>query len=101
MVTTADTGIQGLTVPIQEKSREIGLRRRAARWGYRLEKSRTRSPDAIDYGLYALIDEERNFLVNPAIAGRWMHAWTLDDVEHYFATADIKERREALRSGKY
>ena len=35
------------------------------------------------YGLYALIDVQTSGAVNPAIADRWVHSWTLDDVEEY------------------
>ena len=41
-----------------DKVRENRLRRMAHRRGFRLMKSRRRDPDAIDYGLYALIDVE-------------------------------------------
>jgi len=65
------------------KVRENRLRRAADRQGLRLAKSRSRDPNAIDYGLYALIDIQTNAAVNPAIAGRWVCSWTLDDVEEY------------------
>jgi hypothetical protein len=38
-----------------EKSRETRLRRAAQRQGYRLMKSRTRDPRALDYNKYWLI----------------------------------------------
>ena len=38
------------------KARETRLRNKADRCGYRLEKSRSRDPEAIDYGRYALSD---------------------------------------------
>jgi hypothetical protein len=59
------------------------LRRMAARQGLKLVASRRRDPRAIDYGLYALIDIQTNGAVNPAIAGRWVCSWNLDQVEEY------------------
>jgi hypothetical protein len=70
-------------MPPEEKVRENRLRRAADRRGLRLTKSRSRDPNAIDYGLYAVVDVQTNGIMNPAIAGRWMHSWTLDDVENY------------------
>lgn len=75
------------------KVRENRLRRAADRQGLRLAKSRSRDPNAIDYGLYALIDIQRNFAVNPAIAGRWVCSWTLDAVEEYLR-GDGEENNE-------
>ncbi len=66
-----------------DKSRENRLRRAADRQGYQLSRSRSRDPRAIDYGLYALIDPQTRGTVNAAIADRWTHSWTLDEVEHW------------------
>jgi hypothetical protein len=38
------------------KSREVVLRRKAARRGYRLERCRRRDPLALGFGLYRLVD---------------------------------------------
>lgn len=65
------------------KVRENKLRRAADRQGYRLVKSRSRDVNAVDYGLYAVIDVETNGAVNPAIAGRWVCSWTIDEVEGF------------------
>lgn len=65
------------------KVRENRLRRAADRQGLRLSKSRSRDPQAIDYGLYALVDVQTNGLVHPALADRWTHALTLDEVEEW------------------
>jgi hypothetical protein len=46
-------------------------------------KSRSRDEDAMDFGLYALIDVQTSGAVNPAIAQRWVCSWTLDEVEEY------------------
>lgn len=64
-----------------EKVRENRLRRMADRQGLRLMKSRSRDPNALDFGLYALVDAETNIVVNPQLAGRWVCSWSLDDVE--------------------
>jgi len=70
-----------------EKVRENRLRRMADRRGYKLVKSRSRDPHAVDYGRYALIDEFGG-TVNPWIADRWKCSWHLGDVESWFSTAD-------------
>ena len=67
----------------EDKVRENRLRRAADRQGYRLTKSRSRDPNAIDFGLYALIDIRIGGAVNPAIAERWVCSWTLDEVEEF------------------
>lgn len=68
-----------------EKVRENRLRRKADRRGLRLTKSRTRDPDGIDFGLYALIDIETSGATHPPLAGRWVHTLTLDEVEEYLS----------------
>jgi hypothetical protein len=70
----------------EDKVRENKLRRMADRRGYRLIKSRSRDPGALDYGLYAVIDIQTNGAANPAIAGRWVCSWTLDEVENFLTT---------------
>jgi len=63
-----------------EKARESRLRRAANRHGCRLTKSRSRDPNNIDFGLYSVIDNEYNCIVNEANVNS-IYAWTLDDVE--------------------
>jgi hypothetical protein len=70
----------------EEKVTENRLRRAADRRGLRLAKSRSRDVNAVDYGLYALIDIETGGAVNPAIAQRWVCSWTLDQVQDYLGT---------------
>lgn len=65
----------------ETKVRENKLRRMADRQGLRLSKSRTRDPNGMDFGLYALLDTETGGAVNPALANRWVHSWSLDEVE--------------------
>lgn len=65
------------------KVRENTLRRVAERQGLRLEKSRSRDRRALDYGLWALVDEETGEPVNPPLKTRWKCSWTLDQVEQY------------------
>ena len=67
----------------EDKVRENRLRRAADRQGLRLMKSRSRDPQAVDFGLYGLVDVQTNGMVNPAIAGRWSCSWSLDEVEEY------------------
>lgn len=69
-----------------DKVRENRLRRAADRSGYKLTRSRSRDENAIDFGLYALVDVRTGGAVAPAIAGRWVHSMTLNDVEHYLTT---------------
>lgn len=65
------------------KVMENRLRRVADRRGLRLVKSRSRDVNAVDYGLFALIDIETGGAVNPAIAQRWVCSWTLNQVQDY------------------
>jgi hypothetical protein len=67
------------------KQRESRLRRMAKRYGLRLQKSKSRDPSAIDYGLYALIRPETGGAVNAAIAQRWVCSWNLGTVEQYLS----------------
>ena len=67
-----------------DKVREARLRRKAARNGLRLVKSRRRDPAAIDYGLYALLDVDTGFVVH--ISGVIsIFRLTLDDVESFLS----------------
>jgi hypothetical protein len=70
-------------VPAAQKVRENRLRRIADRRGYRLVKSRSRDPHALDYGLYALIDLRTGDTVNPAMINQIYSfcSWGLDEVE--------------------
>jgi hypothetical protein len=64
---------------MNEKVRETRLRRAARRWHLKLKKSRTRSPYAVDYGLYALV--RRNDAVPLASVDRDFYDLSLDQVE--------------------
>ena len=68
-----------------EKVRENRLRRMADRQGLTLRKSGRRDPRALDFGMYALVDE-RNNIVAGAASGRF--DFTLDDVEAYLTGDD-------------
>ena len=71
------------------------LRRAADRYGLRLTKSPRRDPDALDYGLYAVIDVRGNYMVSQPLLGHYVHGWTLDQVEDYFrddAARPVKQR---------
>lgn len=74
-----------------DKILENRLRRVAARRGYRLTRSRSRDPHAVDHGLYALADIQTNGIVNEPIAGRWMHSWTLGEVEEFLTVETAAE----------
>ena len=67
-----------------DKALENRLRRKADRMGMRLWKSRSRSPDAWEYGLYMLTDHSTGGLVHQAgpTSGHYL---TLEDVEDWLA----------------
>jgi hypothetical protein len=54
----------------------------------RLVKSSSRDPEALDYGLYALIMVENGGAVNPSLAGHFTCSWDLDQVEYYLENPD-------------
>jgi hypothetical protein len=56
------------------RTRETRARRKAERQGLRLEKSRRRDPDALDYGRYYLVDPEHRMVYSGV---------TLDQIEDY------------------
>ena len=68
-----------------DKVRENRLRRIAERRGLKLSRSRRRDPDALDYGLYALIDASTGGTVHPLLVNDFVHAVTLDEVERYLS----------------
>ncbi len=70
------------------KVRETKLRRMAHRQELRLIKSRTRNPNAMDYGMYGLVDKWTNGVVNLPLAQRWVCSWDLDAVEEYLTSDD-------------
>ena len=74
----------------ETKVRENRLRRAADRQGLRLSKSRSRDPNAMDFGMYALIDQQTGGATHPALAQRWVHTLDLDEVEHYL-TSDLAD----------
>ena len=65
------------------KALESKLRRQADKAGLRLTRSRSRDPDAMDYGLYALIYHETGGSTHAALANHWVHTLTLDEVQEY------------------
>lgn len=67
----------------EEKVLENRLRRVADRRGLKLVKSRSRDTNAVDYGLYALIDVATRGAINPAIADRWTCSWNIEQVRQY------------------
>ena len=68
-----------------EKVRENRLRRKADRLGYRLEKSRRRDPDAIDYGKYWIIDLDYGGVAHGSSA-LGLPSMTLDEVEEWLTS---------------
>jgi hypothetical protein len=69
---------------ITAKSREVNARRKAARQGLVLVKSRRRDPDALGFGRYVLLDAATNGNVLPDGFGPTGEPnWTLDEIERY------------------
>lgn len=71
---------------VDEKVRENKLRRISERRGFRIEKSRRKDPQAVDFGGYMLIDVRSNAVVLGA--GTFPYSATLDEIEAYF---DLKD----------
>ena len=78
-----------------ERLRVIDLRRRAAMVGLRLEKSRRRDPNALDFDRYSLLNPRTREPINAPIVGQFVHSLTFEEVEKI-----IDERRKAERSKK-
>lgn len=67
-----------------DKARENRARRKAERQGLQLLKSRRRDPDAVDFGGYMLIDNERGavFGTDPI-----SYSASLDEIEAWLTKA--------------
>jgi hypothetical protein len=79
----------------ETKVRENRVRRAADRQGLRLSKSRVRDPNARDFGLYALVDQE----THPPPAQRWVRSLTIDEVEAYLNGGGAGVRLRKPRDG--
>jgi hypothetical protein len=77
---------------LADKVRENRIRRIADRRGLRLVKSGGRDPNALDYGLYALIDYDTGEAVNPSLIGRYTCSWTLDQIEDYLVEPEQPQK---------
>jgi hypothetical protein len=62
---------------------ENRMRRAAERQGLRLEKSRARDPNAIDYGTYQLVDQRHNTVVKKDWNSPRGYGLDLHDVGRY------------------
>ena len=82
---------------MQAKIEEARLRRMAKRRGLTLSKSRRRDPAALDYGMYALIDNERG---NPIHSDNInsIYALTLDDVREWLEVEEAEQVESLLNS---
>ena len=69
------------------KSRENKLRRMAKRRGLRIEKSRRRNINALDYGMFALYNERKKEYVHPTSTNKYVYS--LDHIEIYLKGTDI------------
>jgi hypothetical protein len=63
--------------------RERRLRRAAARLGYALMKSRSRTPESPEYGMYGIIEPAHNWWIAPVDG----FGFDLDDVEEWLSAA--------------
>lgn len=68
-----------------DKVRENKLRRKAARQGLRLEKSRRRDPSATSFGTYRLVDARTNVVVAYQSEAFEAYGLSLDDIERRLA----------------
>jgi hypothetical protein len=64
-----------------EKARENRLRRMASRQGFRLSRSRSRNPDAYEYGLYLLVNIDNCCMIDGWVSLDTIEAWLRDDDE--------------------
>jgi hypothetical protein len=71
-----------------EKVRENRARRKAARQGLRLEKSRRRDPDATDYGTYQLVWIDTNAIAASG-GNRGGYGMHLDEIEASLTEASL------------
>jgi hypothetical protein len=83
-----------------DKVRENRIRRIADRRGLRLVKSDRRDPNALDYGLYALIDYDTGSAVNPSLIGRYACSWTLDQIEDYLVEPEQPQKGGSRAEGR-
>lgn len=68
-----------------EKARELRLGRAAQRQGFAVARSRTRVPEAADFGMYAIADAHTNtWEVGIGPTG---HSMTIDDVEEWLTAS--------------
>jgi hypothetical protein len=65
-----------------DRTREQRLRRAANRQGFRLVKSRSRDPRAIDWGCYMIVRLD-NDTVEAGTGGIGRPSFSLDDVERF------------------
>lgn len=63
---------------VDELARERDARKRVAKQGHRLQKSRSRNDRAPEYGMYRIVDPVKNWVV--AGAHPWNYSMTLDEV---------------------
>ncbi|MGO9181362.1 MAG: hypothetical protein ACLQBX_10930 [Candidatus Limnocylindrales bacterium] len=66
-----------------DQKRERRLRRDVSRLGYRLVKSRCRTPERLVYGTYGILDSDRNWWV--AADREEGYGWDLDDIQGWLS----------------
>jgi hypothetical protein len=72
---------------MQQKSREIAVRRIASRRGYTASKSRLRDPLAVGYGVWTVTGSRGRRVSPPG-------GWTLEQVEQWLADQEQQHQEE-------
>ena len=75
-----------------DKVRENRLRRMAERQGLALRKSPRRDPNALDFGIYWIVDPARRDAV-VARGSQYDQAMSIDEVERWLARPPAGKRR--------
>ena len=71
-------------------NKQAQRRRQAHQAGFRLCKSRARNPEAPGYGLYAILDPDTGFPVNPGHLDS-LYGWTLEEVGAWLGGDDADQ----------
>ena len=73
-----------------DQIREQRLRRSVARLGYRLVKSRCRTPEMHVYGTFGIIDPDHNWWI--AADREEGYGWDLDDIQEWLSNLEEEPR---------
>jgi hypothetical protein len=73
-----------MSLDMPEKTTENRLRRKAARLGFKLIKSRTREEQAVDYGKYLVVNAHTE-----AVVAQWLNLEEVETVLDSSAASDL------------